>query len=459
MLVSSARGSAARERLEHRPRAEVAPARAMRKRNVVSRSALGRSDRRATSSRVGRVVGRRRAARPPRRRVGLRERPGDERPRRARARRARRRARPRLLERRHVARLHGDLGQHEPAPEVPLGAAQHASAGPDVHRDGRAAHERDEELDAHRDAVALLDHRRELREQRAVGLAAGDARELGAERQVRLPARRDLREQRRQLGVAREARRAERRGPARLVARERLAQERQRLAVLRLGEGAQPARVELALTRAPPQEHARRLAERRAQRRAERARPRGRRRRAWPRSSGRRLSAASISSSKRARARLVEQLGARERRSRCRATLAALDGTSLAFASRCVLRKPPHARPRCLAHRRLAAASPSSRPCPHRCRPYQRPSATRRRSSRKNGNVQDATRVRADTTRPQSRCRTRRTKRLTIARAHAQSRLNAIVTEGALDLAMPSVTLSPSTLHLAQLHAGLCLRE
>ena len=283
MAVSSASGSA-RASVSSIGRADVAPARAMRKRNVVSRSALGRSDRRAMSSRVGRVSGGGGGGSLTGCGVGLGERPGHERPRRPRARGPGDRLGPRLFERRQVARLHRDLGQHEPPPEVPLGAAQHRRApGPTCLATGRAANERHEELDAHGDAVALLDHRRELREERPVRLAAGHARELGAEREVRLAARRDLREQRRQLGVAREARRAERRRAARLVARERLPQERRRLAVLRLGERAQPAGVELALPRAAPKQHGRGLAERRAERGAQRPRRRAARPRAWPR--------------------------------------------------------------------------------------------------------------------------------------------------------------------------------
>ena len=83
----------------------AAPARAMRKRNVVSRSALGRSERRAMSSSVGRVVGGGGGGAPRAAASVSRERPGDERPRRARARRAGHGARLRLFEGRQVARL------------------------------------------------------------------------------------------------------------------------------------------------------------------------------------------------------------------------------------------------------------------------------------------------------------------------------------------------------------------
>ena len=236
----------------------------------MSRSALGRSDSRAMSSSVGRVVGGGGASTPRTERVRLAERPRDERPGGARARRAGGRPRLRLFERRHVPRLHRDLGQDEPAPEVPLCAAEHGERRRHVLRDGHGARERHEELDAHRDAVALLDHRCELREERAVGLAPRDARELGAERQVRLAAGRDLGEDRREIRLSRKTCRAQRGGAAGLVSRERLSQQRPRLAILSFCERAQPARVQLALPRAPSDQHSRGLSERCPERWAQR---------------------------------------------------------------------------------------------------------------------------------------------------------------------------------------------
>ncbi len=118
--------------------------------------------------------------------------------------------------------------------------------------------------------MALLDHRRELRQEPAVRLAASDARELGPEGQMRLATCGDLGEQRRQLGVAREARGAQGRRTPRLVSRQRLAQEGDGLSVLRLGEGPQSTRIELALARAASDEDGRGLSQRSAQRGTER---------------------------------------------------------------------------------------------------------------------------------------------------------------------------------------------
>src|ERR1700722_21006859 len=114
--------------------------------------------------------------------------------------------------------------------------------------------------------MALLDHRRELSEERSVGFSARHTRQLRAERQVRLSARRDLREEGRELVVTREAGRAQGRRTPRLVTAKSRAQETHGLTILCLGERAQTACVELALARAPLQEHGRRLPQRRTQR-------------------------------------------------------------------------------------------------------------------------------------------------------------------------------------------------
>jgi hypothetical protein len=112
--------------------------------------------------------------------------------------------------------------------------------------------------------VALFDHRRELRQETPVGFATGHARELGAEGQVRLPTRSDLSEERRELGVTRETGGAQRGRAAGLVSRQGLAQEGHRLSILRLGERSEPARIELALARAAPDEDRRGFSQRRA---------------------------------------------------------------------------------------------------------------------------------------------------------------------------------------------------
>ena len=119
--------------------------------------------------------------------------------------------------------------------------------------------------------MALLDHRRDRREVRAVRLAATHARRLGAEREMRLPARGELRERRRERGVLAEARGAQRRVAAGVVGRERALEERGDVAVLGLGERAEARAVDLAGVRAAAHHHLRRLDERAAKRGAQRS--------------------------------------------------------------------------------------------------------------------------------------------------------------------------------------------
>ena len=114
-------------------------------------------------------------------------------------------ARARLVERSRVARLDGHLGEHEPAAR---GAARRRGGR-------RAPARRAPAIGGPRTSGTNSSTHIEMRwlsliigascgEKRTVGLAARDARELGAERQVRLPARGDLGEQRRRAPASRE---------------------------------------------------------------------------------------------------------------------------------------------------------------------------------------------------------------------------------------------------------------
>ena len=105
---------------------------------------------------------------------------------------------------------------------------------------------------------------------RPVRFPARDARDLGAEREVRLPRRRDLRQKRRELRIVARRRGAERCGPARVAARERQLEDGRSGFVFALGERAHRGDVELAIERAAAQEDAQRLRERGAELRAQR---------------------------------------------------------------------------------------------------------------------------------------------------------------------------------------------
>jgi hypothetical protein len=147
----------------------------------------------------------------------------------------------------HAARAHRHVGHHEPAAQVPLGAAKHSERRPDERGHRSRARQRHEQLHAQRDAMALLDHRGEAREVRPVRLATRDARDLRRERHVRLTAGRHLRERASERRVTREARGRERGRAAGLVGRERRLQERRRLPILGLGDRAHARAVELAV--------------------------------------------------------------------------------------------------------------------------------------------------------------------------------------------------------------------
>ena len=54
----------------------------------------------------------------------------------------------------------GDLGEDEPAAQVPLGITEHRKRRRDGHGQRRRANEGDEHIDAERDPVALFDLRR-----------------------------------------------------------------------------------------------------------------------------------------------------------------------------------------------------------------------------------------------------------------------------------------------------------
>ena len=118
----------------------------MRNRNVASRSALGRSERRETISTVGRTTGSTVDVSPIR--VSSAHATSDH---ADRAVDGPSRARERVLAWRRVSRGRGDLGEHEPAPQVTLGPPEDAERrGRVQHGRGglRAVRKRDEDLGA-----------------------------------------------------------------------------------------------------------------------------------------------------------------------------------------------------------------------------------------------------------------------------------------------------------------------
>ena len=149
-----------------------------------------------------------------------------------------------------IAGLGRDLGQYEPATEVAFGLAQDCERRRDGDRNGVRARQRNEELEAERDPVGFFDHRGDREKVRAVRFSSCNARCLGGECEMRLPARRDFREDRSERSVVDRACRAERCCSARVVAGERALRDLGRTRIARIGERAHASAVELATERA-----------------------------------------------------------------------------------------------------------------------------------------------------------------------------------------------------------------
>jgi len=184
-------------------RADPHRASASRYRNVGSRSALGRSERRDTISTVGRTTGAsepaaRAHATSPQAARAL-EGPEDARSRASSSGRgspARAAISPNTS---HLPRCLSASLSTARAGEMATGSAGWRRSGTNT-------------LDAQRDPVALLDLRGERRDVRAVRLAPGDARHLGGERQVRVARSGDPRERVCDLRRPRSSTRKESRG-------------------------------------------------------------------------------------------------------------------------------------------------------------------------------------------------------------------------------------------------------
>jgi hypothetical protein len=213
---------------------------------VVSRSALGRSDNRETSSTVGRVSG----AMTRGALLGLTVRSDRAQPTSDHAARALDGPTPPpstgFFERSRIARLCRDLRQNEPAPQMALCASEHGKGRRSAKRERARPRERYEELDAQRDAVALFDHGGERREVAPVRFIAHDTRRLRAESQVRLAARGELRQDRSELRVRREAGGAEGSVSPCFLARECSLEKRSHVTIVGFRDGADAGHVELA---------------------------------------------------------------------------------------------------------------------------------------------------------------------------------------------------------------------